>query len=81
MSEMKDAAIEFVMDGKRYGATLPAESLEDAKKRLAAIRMTGTVEGWPCYSVSMPGPLAYLALPFIALWCGLLNLLERKSKP
>ncbi len=79
MPKMKDAAIEFVMDGKRYGATLPAESFADAEKRMAAIRMSGKVNGWPCYSIPLPGPLAYLGLPFIALWCGLLNLFGRRS--
>ena len=47
---MKDAAIEFVMDGERYGGVLPAESFADAEKRMAAIRMTGKVVGWPCYA-------------------------------
>lgn len=68
MSKMKNASIEFTMDGQRYSANIPAESRADAERRLAAIRATGKLNGWPCYSIKLPSPLMYLAMPF--LWVG-----------
>ena len=80
MSDCKDALIEFEMDGGRYCFPMPAESFDDAERRMRAIRMTGKVAGWPCYAVSSPSLIAYVALPFVTGFCWLLNLLGVKPK-
>jgi len=80
-SKFKDAALSYEMDGKHYGFNIPAESLEDADRRMRAIRLTGKVDGWPCYSVKMPTPLGYAALPFMALLTALLNLFRVRPRP
>lgn len=80
--KIQQCTVHFQMDGKSYGIVMPAESWEDAERRLAAIRLTGRVEGFPCYTVKMPGPLAYLALPFMPLAMWFLNTFFRgKPRP
>jgi hypothetical protein len=76
----KDAALSYEMDGKRYAFSIRAESLEDAERRMRAIRSTGKVDGWPCYSVKLPSPVAYAALPFAPLVCWFLNLFHRRPQ-
>lgn len=78
MSEWKDAALEYEMDGKRYAFNIRATSIDDAEARLRAIRMTGKVNGWPCYSVKLPRPVAYAALPFAPLVVLVLNLFRKR---
>jgi hypothetical protein len=77
-AEWKDAALEYEMDGKRYGFNISATSIEDAEARLRAIRMTGKVNGWPCYSVKMASALAHMALPFAPLVAFVLNLFRKR---
>lgn len=79
-SKVHDALVHFTMDGAEYSWVMPAESWADAEKRLAAIRLTGRVVGWPCYHVSMPAPLMYLAMPFLWLWTLLLNIFNPHPK-
>lgn len=64
MTEIKDALVEFSMDGARYSFTMPAESLADAEQRMRAIRTTGRIEGWPCYTCRANA----LTLPFVHAW-------------
>jgi hypothetical protein len=52
------------MDGERYGFTMPAESFEDAERRMRAIRLTGKVDGWPCYTYRTNA----LTFPFVTVW-------------
>lgn len=75
---VKNCAVTFRMDGKDYGFAMPAESFEDAERRMRAIRLTGRVVGWPCYSVRMPSLVAYLLLPFAPVVVFVLNLFRRK---
>jgi hypothetical protein len=60
----QNAMIHFQMDGESYGFVMPAESLEDAERRMRAIRLTGIVAGWPCYSYRANA----LTLPLVAIW-------------
>jgi hypothetical protein len=64
MSEHPQAMVHFTMDGELYGFNMPATSFEDAERRLAAVRMTGKVVGWPCYSYRTNA----LTLPFVTVW-------------
>jgi hypothetical protein len=73
------ALVHFEMDGKSYVFIMPAESWDDAERRLRAIRLNGRVAGWPCYSHSTNT----LTLPFVAAWafltCSFRNLFGRKT--
>ena len=42
---MKKYMIDFQMDGQMYSTEIPAESWQDAQKRLEAIQNTGRIEG------------------------------------
>lgn len=64
MSEPQQAMIHFEMDGTSYGFVMPAESWKDAERRMQAIRLTGRVAGWPCYTYRTNA----LTLPFVAVW-------------
>ena len=74
---MKNAAAEYRMNGKRYGFTLEAESLADAERRLAAIRLTGKVSGWPCYQVRTNAVTLPFAAAGAAMFCFVRNLFGR----
>lgn len=80
MSKHPQCAVMFEMDGKQFGFNMPATSWDDAERRLQAIRLNGRVTGFPCYSVRMPGPLMYLALPLLPLITGFLNLFSRPKR-
>jgi hypothetical protein len=71
--------IHFEMDGESYAFIMPAESWDDAERRMRAIRLNGRVAGWPCYSHSTNT----LTLPFVAAWafltCSFRNLFGRKQ--
>lgn len=69
-------AFGFTLDGKDYAFNLYAENTADAHRRLQAIRQTGKVNGGPCITVKLPGPLMYLALPFLVAFTMLLNVRE-----
>ena len=64
MTSQKQAMITFKMDGRDYAFVMPADSFEDADRRLRAIRTTGTVLGWPAYTYRANA----LTLPFVAAW-------------
>jgi hypothetical protein len=64
MSKQKQALISFQMDGQEYGFVMPADSWDDAERRMRAIRTTGMVAGWPCYTYRANS----LTLPFVAAW-------------
>lgn len=60
MSSSKQALASFKMSDGEYSFSFPAESWEDAERKLRAIRATATVTGWPSYRV----PANPVALPF-----------------
>jgi hypothetical protein len=79
MSKQPQTMVHFTMDGQSYGFIMPADSLKDAERRLRAIRLTGTIAGWPCHSY----PVNPITLPFVAAWVHLStfvrNLLRRTA--
>lgn len=58
------ALIIFDMNGEQYGFHMPAESWDDAERRMRAIRLTGKVAGWPCHTMRANA----LTLPFVHVW-------------
>jgi hypothetical protein len=60
----KQALVTYRHDGGEYSLTFPADNWQDAETKLAAIRNTAKVTGWPCYAV----PANALAFPFASLF-------------
>ena len=54
--KFQDVATEYMYKGGRWSFSFQAESVEDAEARMAAIRETGVVLGWPCYTIPVPVP-------------------------
>lgn len=72
-----DYLVNFDMDGSTYGFVMYADNAEDAESRMRALRLTGKIMGGPCYTGKLPKPLMYLALPFLAAFAGLLNIVGK----
>ncbi len=47
-------AIEFVYKGRLCGLEYRADSWEDAEAKLQAIKETGRVVGYPCWTIPFP---------------------------
>lgn len=65
--EYKNCLASFTFEGERYCFYFPASSLEDAERKMRAIRMTGLVDGWPCYTYRANA----FTMPLVAVWCWL----------
>ena len=61
---IEQAMISFQMDGETYCFVMPADSWDDAERRMRAIRTTGQVQGFPCYTYHANA----LTMPFVGLW-------------
>ena len=71
-----DAVIDYLFDGKTFSVYIPSTSREEAEARLAALKATAHVEGWPCFRYSA-NPLT---LPFGSLWTRIrIWLFERRN--
>lgn len=70
----KKAAASYKYRGSAWCLDIYAESLEDAEERMRAIRMTGQIDGWPCYTFKAPSPVMHLLLPFLVMGVWIKNL-------
>jgi hypothetical protein len=58
------AILTYWHEGELYTARISATSWDDAEARLASIKRSGRVQGWPCYSYRANS----LTLPIIHVW-------------
>lgn len=59
----------YTLDGTEWSFTLPAKDWDDARRRLAAIGMTGSLDGQLAETVSAEMPL----WAKICIWLGLVD--------
>lgn len=65
--KLHDALIEYDFEGARYSFAIPCTSWQDAEARVRAIRRSGRVIGWPCFSC----PANPVTLPFVHAFAAL----------
>lgn len=62
--QLQDALIEYDFDGGRYSFSIPCTSWQEAEAKIAAIKRSGRVLGWPAFNCSA-NPVT---LPLGSLW-------------
>lgn len=73
--EWKNALASYRLDGSEWSLSFPAESFEDAQRRVRAIRGNLSLDGWPSYAV----PAVPAAGFFVRLLCWLGNIFRAKE--